>query len=243
MLLYINGDSHSAGCEAVHPAGFLGDNSRYYRDGIQDPVWKDEIIWSPYPDNLKVSYGQVLADKLDAELHCHARSAGSNDRIIRTTREYLKDFRPDLIIIGWSTWEREEWYNEENNTWYQVNGSGIDSVPNKWKDRYKNFIANIDWDKKTAQAHEQIWNFHQELLNLQIPHLFFNSHLTFYPITYLNLPTYDWGVNHIDPYSETFSYTNYLSSLGCQSTKWLHFGPDGHAKWAEFLLPHLTKLI
>lgn len=243
MILYVNGDSHSAGCEAVHPAGFLGDDSKYYDPTVFDPLWKDEILWAPYPDNLNVSYGKKLSEHLNAELHCHARSAGSNDRILRTTREYLKDFTPDLIVIGWTTWEREEWYNDDDRTWYQVNGSGIDSVPEKWKDRYKEFIINIDWDSKIQDAHKKIWDLHQELKDLKIPHLFFNSHLTFSGLNYLNVPLYDWGPNYIDPYSESFSYTNYLKSHGCESTKWLHFGADGHEKWAEFLLPHLTQLL
>lgn len=243
MILYVNGDSHSAGCEAVHPSGFLGDNDKYYKPGMYDPVWKDEIIWAPYPDNLEVSYGNLIAKKLNATLHCHARSAGSNDRVMRTTKEYLQDNKPDLIIIGWSTWEREEWYNKDDNTWYQVNGSGIDSVPKEWEQRYKEFIINIDWLQKTIEAHQKIWEFHGFLTYKKIPHLFFNCDLTLSAIPEKNLPMYEWHHSYIDPYSTTFSYANYLQSIGCKPNKYLHFGPDGHAKWAEFLFPYLTRIM
>lgn len=245
MILYVNGDSNSAGCEAVHPAGFISDDSRYRLD-LEHPFWKDEIAWSPYPDNLKASYGQKLADALGATLHCHARSAGSNDRIIRTTHQYLKEFKPDLIIIGWSTWEREEWYNEDDSIWYQVNGSGQDSVPTKWTERYKNFVINTfenpNWNNKILAEHEKIWNFHLYLNEINIPHYFFNCYLSFSNLLEEKLlEPYNWQNNYLDPYSTT--YFDYLKSHGCQPNKSYHFKEDGHTKWAEFLLPHLTKLL
>lgn len=247
MILYVNGDSHSGGCEAMSPDCFLEDNWPHYSKNI-DPtllaIWRDEIKCAPTPENINVSYGKIVADKLGAELHCHARAAGSNDRIIRTTREYLENFAPDLIIIGWSTWEREEWYNEENNTWYQVNASGTDHVPAKWKDRYKNFVINIDWPKKIKEAHEKIWALHQDLKNKNIPHLFFNCHLSLRGIRkYPDSIVKDWGFNYIHPYSLTFSYGEYLIKQGHDPTKCYHFGPDAHRKWAEFLLPWLTRLL
>jgi len=248
MILYVNGDSHSAGGEAVSPATFLCDDDKYLRLGIEDPilqlVWGDEARWAPYPTNLEKSYGQVLANTFHAVLHCHARSAGSNFRIIRTTKEYLQNNKPNLIIIGWSTWEREEWYNEDDNVWYQVGASGHDSVPKKWSDRYKQFVINANWSEKTKFWHEEIWNFHQYLNTLSIPHLFFNCDHTFFSLTAdSNFETYDWGLNYIEPYSPIFSYSKYLSAEGHKHTKWNHFFADGHAKWAEFLLPHLTRLL
>jgi hypothetical protein len=119
---------------------------------------------APHPANLAVSWGRLLADTLRASFHCGAESASSNSRIMRTTREWLTSttHNQDLfLIIQWSTWEREEWLH--NNVHYQVNGSGIDLVPEELQSRYKEFVANIDWQAKTAQAHNDIWEFHQEL--------------------------------------------------------------------------------
>ena len=97
MILYVNGDSHTAGAEAANPHAFANDDPRYNYLGRL-----------PHPDNLLVSFGNILAKNLSAELYCDAESASSNDRIIRTTRHYLRTNQPDLIVIGWSTWEREE---------------------------------------------------------------------------------------------------------------------------------------
>ena len=97
MILYVNGDSHTAAAEAVNPHAFAED---------------DGALWNlgrvPHPDNLAVSWGKVLADKLDAEFVCDAESAASNTRIMRTTRQWLLDnptaYKDVLVIIQWSTW-------------------------------------------------------------------------------------------------------------------------------------------
>ena len=102
-LLYVNGDSHSAGAEIAGPWCFAEDDSRHGKLGRV-----------PHPDNLKLSYGQLLADKMNCRLICDAESASSNHRIIRTTLKQLIGLqsmpvvRPDFIVIGWSTWERKE---------------------------------------------------------------------------------------------------------------------------------------
>lgn len=246
MILYVNGDSHSAAAEAVTPNGFIKDSPGSWNidfRAAKHPFWGNEYEWSPCPINLEVSYGNQLAKKLNATLHCHARCASSNSRIIRTTKEYLNKFTPDFIIIGWAGWEREEWYNHEDDTYYQVNASGADIVPKKWRYRYKDYIINVDWVQSSKFWHQKIWDFHNELLGLKIPHLFFNCHSTFQlassdPDFYF----YNWSDSYIQPYGK-FNYVDYLISQKCTHSPWLHFYADGHQKWAEFLLPHLTKLL
>ena len=61
------------------------------------------------------SYGQHIADALDAEFVCEAVAACSNDSIISRTMKYLEHTTPDLLIIGWSTWERETWWWDEQS--------------------------------------------------------------------------------------------------------------------------------
>ena len=84
MIVYVNGDSHSAGGEAVNPYCFANDDPLYWALGRQ-----------PHPDNLRVSYGCELANMLYAVLECDAESSASNDRILRTTHEYLSNFPND----------------------------------------------------------------------------------------------------------------------------------------------------
>lgn len=225
MILYVNGDSHSAGAEAVNDYCFAGDDPLYYALG--------DI---PHPDNERVCYGCLLANELSAILHLDAQSASSNARIIRTTRKYLETNIPDFVIIGWSTWEREEWLHD--GVWYQVNSSGIDYVPDELQQQYKHFVANINWSEKIRTAHTQIHELHTELLDLGIPHLFFNTYLDFH-----NEQPVDWHDSYIDPYDPNMTYWKWLTDRGFKSTEGYHFHADGHAKWAEFLLPRLTRLL
>jgi hypothetical protein len=226
VILYVNGDSHSAAAEAVNDYCFAEDDYLYRSLGR-----------IPHPDNERVSYGCNLANELGAIFHCDAESASSNSRIIRTTKKYLEDLTPDAIIIGWSTWEREEWYHD--GIWWQVNAGGVGhDWPDPIKERYKNYILNLDWIGATQKAHNEIHHFHNELTDRKIPHLFFN--------TYSNFSGQDpkeWNDCYINPYDPAMTYWQWLTDHGFQSRPTYHFGADAHRKWAEFLLLYLTKLL
>jgi hypothetical protein len=164
MILYVNGDSHTAGAEAVNPHAFAEDDGKLAHLGRL-----------PHPANLAVSWGKQVSVALRAGFHCDAESASSNTRILRTTRQWLsgngKNHPGRLIIIQWSTWEREEWLH--NGIYYQVGASGTDHVPQELQEKYRHFVIGTDWKAKTEQAHEDIWQFHQELQDQNIKHIFF----------------------------------------------------------------------
>lgn len=230
MILYVNGDSHSAAGEAVNDFCFANDDPKYFYAGR-----------IPHPDNLKVSYGSLLGSIIKAKFICGAESASSNDRIIRTTREFLsqKGHEQTLVVIGWSTWEREEWLH--NDVYWQVNAGGVGSDwPDEIKQQYKPWVAGLDLKKKVHQEHEKIHEFHLELAEKGIKHLFFNSFDAF-DVDH----QYNWGNNYVHPYTKTESYYNYSLAKGFSPTKkdGYHFGPDAHTAWARNLLGHLTKLI
>ena len=226
MIVYVNGDSHSAGAEAVNDYCFAKDDRVYYALGR-----------APHPDNERVSYGCNIANELYAILHCDAESASSNSRIMRTTRQYIRnEGTPDIIIIGWATWEREEWLHDE--VWWQVNAGGVgNDWPDTIKIQYQQYILDLDWAVAEQQAHENIYQFHQELTDLKIPHLFFNT------FNHFNQAPKDWGNNYLSPYDPNLTYYKWLTNQGFKSKPSYHFGADAHKKWAEFLLPHLTQLL
>ena len=152
MLLYVNGDSHAAAAEAVNPHAFAEDDSEFFYMGRV-----------PHPANLAVSWSMLLSLAVKATLINAAESASSNTRIMRTTREWLAAHprSEKLVVIQWSTWEREEWLIDD--VYYQINASGIDVVPESHQQRYKEFVVSVDWQQKTQQAHDEIWAFHCEL--------------------------------------------------------------------------------
>jgi hypothetical protein len=229
LILYVNGDSNSAGAEAVNSYCFAEDDPLYYGLGRQ-----------PHPDNLRVSYGCELANLIGAILECDAESASSNDRIVRTTYEHLTGVqgmfngnKPDLVVIGWTTWEREEWWDPESNRYWQVNAGGIgNDWPDKIKARYKDYIANINMPSAMSIACNKIWALHNDLQKKNINHLFFNC---FEPLS--RMPEAEWEGCYIEPYNPDFTYYNWLTKKGFKPVKpdSYHFGPDAHYAWAEFL--------
>ena len=228
MILYVNGCSHSAAAEAAVPHAWACDDGELWQSG-------DEA----HPANLAVSYGKHISDALGSELICQASSGGSNDRIIRTTIDWIKDnpskLKNTFMILQWTTWEREEWFY--NGRWYQVNASGVDLVPPELEEQYKNYVINIDWNTKTLEAHEKIWKMHLYLKSLGVRHLFFSGHSTFSDIQ----KHYDWGVDYMCPYSREDSYNNWLKNNGgvYVNPESYHFDAKSHRLWAEHVLQYI----
>ena len=227
MILYANGCSHTAAAEAVVPDAFAVDDGRA---GIDR---------RPHPLNLAASWCTHLAQDLGMDLVCDAESASSNNRIARTTREWISA-NPDqlsntFMVIQWTTWEREEWYH--NGTWYQVNASGSDWLPVALRNQYRQFVVDVDWTAKTKHAHEQIWALHCELETKHIPHLFYSAHSTFSDIQ----KHYNWDKSYLQPYSREHSYYAILQQHGHKPTKWYHFDAKGHCFWAKYLLQYIKQ--
>ena len=229
MILYVNGDSHTAGAEAVNPHAFAEDDRNLVHLGRL-----------PHPDNLAVSWGKKLSVLLKMSFFCDAESASSNDRIIRTTKEYINNYTQDysnlFVVIGWSTWEREEWLIDD--TYYQINASGTDIVPDSHNEKYKEYVSSVNWRHKTNQAHADIVELHEWLDTNGVKHIFFNGNNNFSSIH----KKYDWGDSYINPYQE-FSYNDYLVKEGIHpiTSKSYHFGEDGHTLWAKYMLKFIVK--
>jgi len=228
MMLYVNGDSHTAGAEAVNSHAFAEDDPKLFYLGR-----------APHPRNLAVTWGKLLSLALNSGFHCDAESASSNSRIIRTTREWLfgngAGHSDQLVIIQWSTWEREEW--EYNNIYYQVNGSGIDQVPAEAAERYRDYIIGVNWQQKTQEAHNDVWQLHQELSAQNIPHVFFNGNNDFSLIQ----DQKDWGNSYISPYDAASTFNAQIRAAGFETVapNSYHFGKDAHAWWFKYMLNYL----
>lgn len=230
MRIYVNGDSHTAAAEAVNSYAFAEDDPQY-----------NYLRRLPHPDNLAVSWGKRLATAVSCAFHCGAESAASNQRIMRTTKQWLLDnptaYSDTLMIIQWSTWERQEWLID--GEYYQVNASGVDVVPQAYQEKYRQYIMGIDYAQVRDQAHEDIWNFHQSLNLLGIEHIFFNGNSSFQGV----LNQKDWGTRYIKPYDAAGTYHGWLKNNGFDTVSkdsW-HFGDEAHGAWAKFMLQYIVK--
>jgi hypothetical protein len=227
MILYVNGDSHTAAAEAVTSCAWAQD----------DPLLL-HLGQKPHPYNAAVSWASYLAAALGMDLINDSQSGASNHRIMRTAKQWLaKRVSPEpvLMIIQWSTWERQEWLYQ--GRYIQVTASGQDSVPEDLRDRYRQFVSEVDWTAVTESWHDTIWQWHQDLLRQNIAHVFFNGNNDFSKISQPR----DWSGHYLSPYDPAQSFSGLLTSWGHRTVKpgsW-HFGPTSHRVWSEIMLQYL----
>ena len=229
MNIYINGDSHSAGAELYKGCCFADD----------DPLYS-HLGGLAHPKCIELSYGYKLASSLNAGFFCEAVSASSNDRIMRKTKEFLSNLPKGktVIVIGWSTWEREEWLHK--GTHYQLTASGTDAVPEELSDRYKQWVVDQTpqvLEEKQKDWHTRIHDLHLELYDRKIKHLFFNTFNCF------TEEPRDWHDCYVKPYNLNGTYYHWLKENGFNTVNpdSYHYGRDAHSAWAKHILPRLTN--
>ena len=229
MILYVNGDEYTTAAKSVNDFSFANDD-----------FTKVALGRKPHPDNLAISWGMQLSKLTQLAMVNEAESYCSNDRIMRTTREFIKKIptlnsQLTVLAIGWTSWDREEWFDDETNEYIQVSADGKSIVPNKWLKRYKEYVAKSSLFDKMQYWHEEIWELHHYLKNVGLPHIFFNS---CYPLSNTAVKQYDWDDQYIDPYFLSFS--NYIDTV-TRNVGPQHYDPRAHSLWANLMFMHLTK--
>jgi hypothetical protein len=191
------------------------------------------------------AYGRYIADALGYEYVCDAVAGCSNDSIIARTKKYLETNTPNFIIIGWSTWERETWYWD--NQAYNITASGADTVPLELQDKYKQWVIDQTLPEQQCHKeftnHDKIWQLHNEIKH--IPHLFFNCYSHFFYTLRQNKPKYNWRNSYVDAYDQKSTYYFWLENMGYKpsNSKFYHYGADAHQAWADFILPKVQMLL
>jgi hypothetical protein len=207
--------------------------------------------------------GVTATELLAKKYHCNyindALPGGSNQRIIRTTLDRLPTLDPatTLIVIGWSSFERTEWYY--NNQWHQICGDVNYHVDPELNDLWKQHL-NSWWEddnhecwRRQADQHNSIWVFHNLLKQLGYRVLFYQGCRTFFfdgcPQQDQNfqLPWQDnvWVHNpyvFVTPENQRYieSFSHHVERRGHQHTDdRAHYGKDAHQCWADYLEPHV----
>ncbi len=210
MILYVNGDSHSLGA--------LKDNS------------------------IGQSFVDIIADKFNLSVINQAESASSASRVIRTTREFFskKDPKDIMVLIGWGTWEREEW--ESNGKYYNVMEHWYKHLPDELLEKYNVWVTSLNpdlIDAKSIHIHKEIYGLHQYLQEINVPHLFFNCMYNFFGIKESEM--LNWNNCYVGPYTNDLSYYWYLTNRHFVSDHWYHFEQSGHQAWADVLIKYIKE--
>jgi hypothetical protein len=201
------------------------------------------------PVDVAEPFAKQLAQQFNLEYTNIALPGGSNQRIIRTTIEALPDLDPDetFILIGWSSWERTEWFWD--NEWHAICEDPGYSVPefaqarwqqhtNHCRNQFTDKISDHDmWTKSKEQEHA-IWVFHQLLNNLGYKFLFFlGCANTFrWESTQKTASQLPWapGTWAHDPYQPT-GFSEFCAARGHEKDARWHYGPAAHNDYAEHL--------
>lgn len=230
MILYVNGDSHSAGAQSVNDYAFANDD-----------FTKVALGRKPHPDNLEASYGMQLSKMLKLALVCDAEAGCSNERILRTTYDYINNIpkrQHTFVVIGWTNWTRTEWVDEELNEMIQINASFADSATPNLQKKFKQYIAGLNFTQKQIEWQDKIYQLHLDLNEKKISHLFFNANddMNLIPLELRK----NWGPNYIHPYDPKQNYLQICYHAGYRHNEWYHYKKDAHLFWAQYLFNWLT---
>jgi hypothetical protein len=209
-----------------------------------------------------VTAAQHLAQHFNCSVINDALAGGSNQRIIRTTLERLPSLDPTdtVILIGWSSFERTEWYY--SGQWHQICGDQwyqiIPDLQQVWQQHLLAWHVNSHYEnfRLMQEQHSAIWRFHNTLVQLGYHFCFYQGCDTFF---FDGCPQQDqdfklpWNSRtwiH-DPYVQITAdnsrlvenFSRWALSQGfSHSDDRAHFGQDAHTAWAKYLQPYLEDI-
>ena len=202
-------------------------------------------------DSNSYYFGKFWTQQLKNYLACdiinESLPAGSNPRILRTTTKFFKNHEQDacdyFVVIGWTSWEREEWFYQDR--YYQINASGRTQVPDELKEKYMHWVADADAISqidKSRKLHQEIIDLHCFFKEHKVKHLFFNALMPFQHEALTNLESrFDWGNNFIGPYDNDLSYYWFLQKQGFCPDDNNHYDQPAQIRWAEFLTDYIQR--
>ena len=184
MILYTNGCSWTTGEELEHIPEYAAWRQQHPEDYMQD--FYNQYNWS-----------RVLAEQLNAtEFINQSIGGGSNNRMIRTTLDFIKKFPRSrinelIVVLGWTSCERGEIYIDDQRLagWHRFNMTQPfeDYIYHYERDGVKDIIAQVTEYQKhytvignsyignVEKFFNQQWMMKNTLENLGIKYLFFQA--------------------------------------------------------------------
>ena len=205
------------------------------------------------PTDFERSFAGVLAKKHNLDYVNHGLAGGSNPRIIRTSKEYLRDKDPKntLVMIGWSDSARAEWLVK--GKWYQVaDHQSYEIQDNSYLNRvWKEYFSSI-WKKECDyvmlnRAIEQQYymlEFSNWLNDAGFGHFFLWGNKSFFhkkSVFEIKWPDNVWLKN--EPYNSDISFCAHSLSKGHKMDSYAHFDHLAHKDYADFIEPEFIRYL
>ena len=191
-------------------------------------------------DASRKSFVDILSEYFNLDVVNQACAAASADSVVRKTEHFVSTVTPNLVLIGWGAWDREEWLHD--GKYYNAMEHWNKHLPDELQSKYQIWVNNLGpeyLNSNSKKAHTKIFDLHQSLSVKKIPHLFFNCMYNFFEIS--DTEKKDWNNCYIGPYDNNSSYYWYLTGGKFISDKWYHFGPEGHKAWADVLIKYIKE--
>lgn len=270
--LYVNGCSWTAGDELELDPEFhqlLVDNvctiSPQDNWTLIDAQGKHVGATSDFYNRL--NWPGRLAQKLKvSDFFNHATGGGSNDRIFRTTIEYIRGLSPEqcaqtLIVIGWTVVDRREIYLNHDNNWHRWNTNETFSVTltkphtldahliHMLDDHHKDYITTLFSKHERYMSYFNLSFALSKILQaMNIRHLFFNAlplHWNIFAdsdFCQMYEPQLAWQDNdnqNFLPHRDNMN--NFVAVKQFNRGPGHHPLADGHRAWAEYIYEHLIN--
>ena len=231
MIIYFNGDSNVAGTELENPS--------------------------------TQGFAYKLSDKLGATSFINQASHGaSNNLILKRTEAYLIECErtnnfPDLVIIGWTQCNREDWYVD--GQYRSISSLGLQDPDLVDSESHQYWVAYMHYNmtflhQMSKFYNRAIHNLHLQLTHLKIPHLFFNA---INPINYCNVDPeladhykeeivlkLNWNDRYYKPYDEiNGTWRNWAleNNFNQVTDGWYHFDEQCQEEWAELMYNYIKE--
>lgn len=239
---------YASGCSWTHGNGLHEDP--IFVNSTSDPH-------SLLNEFSKYAWPFRLGEMLNCQIQNDAFGAGSNPRMIRRTIEFLERYPVKhrdklLIVLGWSTLERNEIYVEEYGRWMNYNAAQPFSdqfmsstltdeeiALNKNIDRaQKQYVTWVHSNQADIDAYfQQLFLLKNTLENMKIKYIFFNAlPWSWDTPSHANKTKFDSfaSPNIIGP-GNLESMITFCNENGYPLSSCHHPMVDGHQKWAERL--------
>ena len=189
-------------------------------------------------DPSNTAWPILLSKKMEVDVFNAGLGGGSNDRILRTTIQFTKDWmetnNPTELFVGimWTSMYRTEVPFEENkNLHYEAIQFGNPWYTGYWKE-YKD-----NWVHKHVIDEDQLFQYSKTVISLwlylkhhNIPFLFMDS---FNSVSYSTALSAYLGVHDDSRIDQSFG--EYISKNKLKLGKTNHPLEDAHAGWATYL--------
>lgn len=267
--LYVNGCSWTAGNELEQDRAFhryLLENNLHVEDANDDYNWNildnnNQLVSSYDLHYNKFNWAGRLKSLSGAKnLVNEAIGGASNTRILRKTLDYVhsltpSDYKKTLIVIGWTTSERDEMYI--NNTWQRWNlVQPFSATVNRLEISDEKYIERVDHlhqeysaliynDYARIKAYfNSIFLLSNTLSNLGIRHYFFNALPPWWEggefKTDVNVQEefsqeLEWHENQKNIQNFRDSFMHYVQINDLPVGKYLHPLHIAHNTWADYI--------